>query len=177
MPHPKFRTQKQDSRCQGTAYSVPLSNNSVITVSYWCETEFGSELSMVSLVWFFFFLQSWLSSRSQQISESIWVAMELQHEAFQLQHFIREKAEGRRQRFWNGQDRTECLCAHECVCVCVSLNYQNNNNNNKFVTAIPILTLLRLRVESPLPLLPVIPSKTLTEGHKAFYWTHPLSRN
>lgn len=66
-----------------------------------------------------------------------------------------------------GQDRA-FVCT---VCVCVSLNYQNKQI---IVTAIPILMLPRLTVELPFPLLQS--SKTLTEGHEAFYWNHPCSR-
>lgn len=63
-------------------------------------------------------------------------------------------------------DRTgQSVCVH--VCVCVSLN--NQNKQKKIVTEIPILMLPRLRMELPFPLLAVIPSKTITEGHKAFY--------
>lgn len=69
-----------------------------------------------------------------------------------------------------GQDRVlACICVHVCF-------FKLQKQKKIIVTAISILTLPRLRAGSPFLPLAVIPSKTLTEGHKAFYWMHPLSR-
>lgn len=62
-----------------------------------------------------------------------------------------------------GQDRMlACIRVHACF-------FKLPKQKKIIVTAISILTLPRLRAGPPFPPLVVIPSKTLTEGHKAFY--------
>lgn len=161
---PTNSTLKQDSRCQGTAYSVSLSNSSVITVSYWCGTGFGSELSMVSLFFLFpskltFFII--IANKWKHLSGNGTAAWGLLIAAFHLR-----KSRGKEAKVskLTGQD-TVFVCTYVRVCF-FKLPKQNNK---KIETAIPVITLPRLRVELPFPLLAVIPSKTPTEGHKAFY--------